>query len=250
MKKLASISLALLLALALVPTTSQTVDAQEEITGELTGNIGINSQYVFRGVLESGEPVVNGGIDYSISGFYAGYWASELGTTPGTSGGPGYAAGALENDFYAGYAGEAGPLSFDVGALQYYYTQTDGSDANEVYGSLGFGPASLGVTYTTKDASWTNSGDVFATLSASGTVLGDLSADGLIRFNSLGADGPAYGSSVEDGLAQLEVGLSHPIGETGADWSFRYIANDSENDFGGPDNHIVLGLSYGFGIAE
>jgi hypothetical protein len=142
-------------------------------------------------------------------------------------------------------------MSYDVGALQYiYHNDGGGADANEVYGSVGFGPASLGVTYTTKDAGWTNSGDVFATLSASGTILGDLSADGLVRYNSLGADGPAYGSSVEDGLAQIEAGISHPIGDSGADMSFRYIVNDTENSFGGADNQIVFGATYGFGIAE
>jgi len=243
MKKLVSLSLALLLSLALVPATSATAQAQE-ITGELTGNVGFNSQYIFRGAVENEDGAVQGGLDYSHpSGFYAGYWASSLGANAYNT------SGATENDFYLGVAGKAGPLSYDVGALQYvYHNDQPGAgatnDANEVYGSLGFGPVSAGLTYTTKDAAWTDSGDMFATVSASQELIGDLSADGLVRYTSLDAD------NANDGLAQIEAGISHPIGDSGADMSLRYIANDTENGDAGGDNQIVIGATYGFGIAE
>lgn len=251
MKKLASISLALLLSLALVPTTSQTVDA-EEITGELTGNVGFVSQYIFRGAVENADGAVQGGFDYSHpTGFYAGYWTSSLGSNayPGTT-----ESTAFENDFYVGFAGDAGAVSYDVGALQYIYANDGGgNDANEVYGSLGYGPVSAGVTMTTKDASgWTNSGDIFVTLSASETLFGDLSGDALVRFTDLEGGGPARTGTPNpnDGLAQIEAGLSHPIGDSGADMSIRYIVNDTDNGGAGGDNQLVLGVNYGFGIAE
>lgn len=243
--------LASFLMLAAVFSVSTVQPAQSE--GELTGNIGYVSQYVFRGALENEDGAVQGGFDYShSSGAYIGYWASTLGANAYNT------TGATENDFYAGYAGEAGPVSYDIGALQYVYHNDQPAagvtnDANEVYGSLGVGPVSAGVTVTTKDAGgWTNSGDIFATLSASETLFGDLSGSGLVRFTDLEGGGPARAgtSDPNDGLAQIEVGLSHPIGETGADMSFRYVYNDTENGGSGGDNHIVFGVNYGFGIAK
>src|SRR5450830_659674 len=45
-----------------------------------TGNVGLVSQYVFRGLTQTnGGPAVQGGADYShTSGFYAGTWLSNI----------------------------------------------------------------------------------------------------------------------------------------------------------------------------
>ena len=46
---------------------------------EVTGNIGVASQYIFRGI-SFGDPQVSGGIDYAgDSGIYAGTWISSAG---------------------------------------------------------------------------------------------------------------------------------------------------------------------------
>ena len=46
----------------------------------LTGNVGLFSQYVFRGLSQTNEkPALQGGLDYShASGFYAGVWGSNV----------------------------------------------------------------------------------------------------------------------------------------------------------------------------
>ena len=43
-------------------------------------NVGLYSQYVFRGLTQTSEkPAIQGGVDYShASGFYAGAWASNV----------------------------------------------------------------------------------------------------------------------------------------------------------------------------
>src|SRR5512140_3616978 len=46
----------------------------------VTGNVGITSQYVFRGLTQTdGKPAVQGGFDYAhSSGLYAGTWLSNI----------------------------------------------------------------------------------------------------------------------------------------------------------------------------
>lgn len=97
---------------------------------EVSGNIGIASQYVFRGVI-FGDPQVSGGVDWSASGFYAGTWISSAG-------------GEQEVDLYGGWANDM----FDVGYIYYYFPDQAGTaDAGEVYVSGSFGPVSAGLAY-------------------------------------------------------------------------------------------------------
>src|SRR5690606_21980488 len=50
---------------------------------------------------------------------------------------------SYEHDLYAGFAGEAAGLSYDIGYLYYNYDENAGFDFGEVYGSLGFGGCTL-----------------------------------------------------------------------------------------------------------
>src|SRR5687767_12579042 len=60
--------------------------------GELTGNVGATSDYMFRGVDQTGGAAVQGGVDYTFDfGLYTGLWVSNS-----TSG------GGNEADVYAG----------------------------------------------------------------------------------------------------------------------------------------------------
>lgn len=93
----------------------------------LTANIGLFSQYVFRGVSQTNEkPAVQGGFDWSHkSGIYLGTWASNISwLSDATSGNPpGQTASAsMEWDFYGGYKGSLPyDLGYDLGVLYYYY---------------------------------------------------------------------------------------------------------------------------------
>lgn len=109
-----------------------------------TGNVGIVSQYVFRGLTQTdGKPAVQGGFDYAhSSGFYLGTWLSNsswftdqnAGTasapvalsSPGSVGAPyvPYRSNSanLEWDFYGGYKHTfATDWSYDVGLFEFYY---------------------------------------------------------------------------------------------------------------------------------
>ena len=113
----------------------------------VTGNVGAVSEYLFRGIEQSGGAAVQGGIDWSGGpGIYLGTWASN-------TGGPA-ASGGTELDFYGGWAGKAGPVSLDFGAIYYLYNEDEEDtglkfDYPEVYAKVGVSYFQLQLYYTT-----------------------------------------------------------------------------------------------------
>ncbi len=95
--------------------------AAPESPWAFTGNVGIYSQYVFRGVSQTNEkPAVQGGFDVAHkNGLYAGTWLSNVSwlsdSAPNVS-------NSLEWDFYGGWKYDL-PNDFqsDLGILYYYY---------------------------------------------------------------------------------------------------------------------------------
>lgn len=123
-------------------------------------NIGLFSQYIFRGLTQSGEALaLQGGIDYShASGFYAGAWASNVSWLEDARA---YNHSSLELDLYGGYRSEFGKtgISYDVGLLQYIYPGDElpgvkAAETTEVYGSLGYKWISGKVSFVVSDGAW------------------------------------------------------------------------------------------------
>ena len=99
----------------------------------ISGNMGLFSEYRFRGISQTYEkPAFQGGFDYShASGLYAGNWNSNVSETL-------YSGASLEMDFYGGYKKSFGDIGLDVGAIYYYYPGSDAAgigkiDNTEVY---------------------------------------------------------------------------------------------------------------------
>lgn len=108
-----------------------------------TGNVGLFSQYIFRGLTRTNkEPALQGGLDYShASGFYVGTWGSNISWLQDS--GRYMAGGSLEWDIYSGFKGSIGRTNFgyDVGLLYYWYPGDVApgfteADTLEVYGAL------------------------------------------------------------------------------------------------------------------
>ena len=81
MKTHSAICLIALAALTLAhPAHSQTPAAPPAPEHTFTANVGLFSEYIFRGIAQTGgKPAVQGGFDYGhSSGFYAGTWASNI----------------------------------------------------------------------------------------------------------------------------------------------------------------------------
>lgn len=125
-------------AFAAAPALAQDAAGPEEDAGAFDISVTATavSDYRFRGVSQSGrDPAAQGSVDVTLSGFYAGVWLSSIAR---------YADTNVEADVYAGYAGEAGAISYDVGAIAYLYPGGDGTgNVYEGTGSLAytFGPA-------------------------------------------------------------------------------------------------------------
>jgi uncharacterized protein (TIGR02001 family) len=144
-----------------------------------TGNIGLFSQYIFRGLTQTDEkPAVQGGFDYSynfgsVTG-YVGTWGSNISWLSDEGQ---YTSSSLENDWYFGARGNFGASDFayDAGFLYYYYpgTVTQGGekgDTQELYGLLGW-------KWLTAKLSYSIGNKIFAVRNSSGTYYLDISAN-------------------------------------------------------------------------
>jgi uncharacterized protein (TIGR02001 family) len=104
----------------------------------LTFNLGLYSEYMFRGVALSDGPAIQGGVDYGhSSGFYAGTWWSNI-DKDFTGHGDGFSGGnSLETDWYAGYAHtfENG-IGVNVLGNYYYYPNREKSASFDPDGDL------------------------------------------------------------------------------------------------------------------
>lgn len=121
---------AALLASAATVATTGVASAE----GELSANVALTTNYVWRGVTQSsGDFAIQGGIDYATDFFYVGTWASsvdDFGIDAST-----------ELDFYAGITPSVGPVSFDLGVIFYNYPSTTvDSDFIELAASASYSP--------------------------------------------------------------------------------------------------------------
>ena len=169
------LSAAVLAALALpAASMAETAPAAEPASPHtLTANVGLYSQYIFRGLTQTNEdPALQGGFDYAhASGFYLGTWGSNISWLK--DGGQYASGGSLELDFYGGYKGSfASDFTFDLGLLQYWYpgdTTPSGAkgDTLEMYAGLGWKWFSVKYSYVI-------SNKAFAVKDAQGTGYWDL----------------------------------------------------------------------------
>lgn len=116
----------------------------------VTFNLGLYSQYMFRGVALSDGPALQGGIDYAhTSGFYAGTWWSNI-DADFTGRGDGFSDGnKLETDWYFGFTKtlESG-FGFNVMGNYYYYPNRENSFSTVDDGrKQDTFEASIGLTY-------------------------------------------------------------------------------------------------------
>jgi uncharacterized protein (TIGR02001 family) len=173
----------------------------DDAASPLTANVSLTSNYVFRGISQTGgDPAIQGGFDYThSSGLYIGTWASNVGWIEDYQG---YKSGNMEIDVYGGYRGSfASDFSYDLGAIQYTYPGTRNgavnADTTELYASLGW-------KWFTAKYSYYVSNQVFGFDKADGSDYWDLSAS----------------------LPIAETGLT-----AGAHWGTFKFKNNSDQDY-------------------
>lgn len=205
--------------------------AQEEESFPIEGNIGVTSNYLFRGVTQTGDgAAVQGGLDYAHdSGLYVGTWTSNVNF-----------AGGTELDVYGGFAGEMEEFGYDVGVVGYLYPEKD-EDANfaEVYLNLAYDMFAAGVAVTVAseiDDGAFAAGDVF--LYAGGGY--DLSETVSISL-TLGYYIFAEASDSDYLYGQIDLTKSTDLG----DFTFSY-SQAEESDLASDDPLFVVSWGLGF----
>ena len=119
--------------------TAGAASAQE--APEVAWNLGVTSDYVFRGYSQTSEdPAIFGGVDVTAGNFYAGAWASNVDFGDDTE---------AEFDIYGGYRTEVSGFAVDVGVVGYLYvSQPGGADYDyaefKAAASRAIGPVTLG----------------------------------------------------------------------------------------------------------
>lgn len=106
---------------------------------DLSGNVGLASNYMWRGVTQTDDQAaISGGLDLGTDlGIYVGTWMSNV----DFGGDKGY-----ELDLYGGYAHEWGNFGLDVGAIYYAYPTLDSKD-----NQLDFSEGYVGASYAIND---------------------------------------------------------------------------------------------------
>ncbi len=202
------------------------------VAADLSANAGVFSNYIWRGVTQTSDNAAGqGGIDWSDeSGLYAGTWLSTI-----TNG--------QELDVYAGFAGEAGDIGYDVGVITYQYPLTPNINFTELYASGTFSIVTVGVAYTIDAASGNatgpfDSGDIYVNGSVDYTVgKSDVSVyAGTYMFENDGEPDLVNIGAVQD-LDYTHFGAS--IGKDG----FTFAVDKNDFDGGNADN-VRFTVSY------
>lgn len=151
------------------------------VAGSFSANIGVSSNYIFRGVTQTADQAaVSGGVDYEHdSGFYAGTWISNVTGYGGrtTSNTTNY-----EQDWYAGYGFEAGPVGLDVGYILFTYPVGDGEhDYGEIYVNASWEWLSGGINYTVnKEGNPDKKNDIYLFVSGETEIGNGLALSGTV----------------------------------------------------------------------
>jgi uncharacterized protein (TIGR02001 family) len=152
--KATQFTLATLMALTALPSLAQTATAAATPDYTLTGNLGIFSDYRFRGISQTNKhAAIQGGVDFAhSSGIYLGNWNSNIDSGL-------YTGANIEMDFYGGWKTTVEGFGIDIGALYYYYPGSGQSsypgsfkvDNAELYIGGSWGPIALKYSYAVTD---------------------------------------------------------------------------------------------------
>lgn len=111
------------------------------MAGSLTGNVGVMSDYFYRGIDQGASATASGGVDYDLgNGVAVGVWAADV-----TDG--------IEVDLYGSYSGEVNQFSYSIGFTTYRYTGEFDETYDEINFNIGTGPVSLEYSVGSYDSS-------------------------------------------------------------------------------------------------
>ncbi|MDP1875903.1 TorF family putative porin [Phenylobacterium sp.] len=198
-------------------------------------NLGVASDYVYRGVSQTDEgPQVFGGVDLAIGEMgYAGIWASNVDFGDDT---------VAEVDFYAGVTPTLGIASMDFGVIYYAYVDApSGSDYNfwefSAAGSVPAGPAEIGAAIYYSPEFFGGTGDAFYyEVNAAAPLTERLSVSGALGRQELDGGGD---------YTTWNIGLGFAINDTiGVDVRYHDTDEDSLGKIG--EGRVAASLTAAF----
>ncbi|TCM71137.1 uncharacterized protein (TIGR02001 family) [Acinetobacter calcoaceticus] len=249
-------SLCLLAVLSTVSTLTLAADEKQwPFPGEVTGNIAVLSSYDLRGITntpENDKVTMQAGLEYGHpSGFYLGYWGSTLGysltkfddVTEEYSG-----RKSFENDFNIGYRGKINDdWGYTVGGTYYMYYESDAkSDYFETLLGVNYQKLAITAQTATKDVDTANKGDTYFLATYAHELPRDFTANiGLGAYYY--GDSDKYLKTTETfNFRHLTLGVSHPLGDTGALMNLDFIVGGYDRMNEKQKNKVALGLKYNF----
>lgn len=154
--------------LALAAALTATALPSVSFADGLSFNVGAVSDYRYRGMSQTrAKPALQGGLDYSAGGFYAGAWGSTIKWIKDAGG-----KADVELDLYGGYKFEpVKDVTVDLGVLTYQYPghkAAPSPNTTEVYGAVTYGALTAKYSHATSN--------LFGFANSSGSGYFDLSA--------------------------------------------------------------------------
>ncbi len=230
----------------------------EEATSPVTGSVGVYNKYIFRGGVEDDSTAIQLGLNYAFAnGVNVGYWGSSLSYNP-----TGESSNGIETDLFVNYPiAVSDDLTVTPQVLVYYYhngtdsvwddgvnTSKRDTTAYEPSISLAYKGITLGAAVFANDHTFGNAGDVYLSAAYSYALPNDftasVSAGGYILQD--GGDSAGFVTSEDSVFSEARFGVSHPVGNTGADVSVTYLVGGKFRDGTDLKDQILLGLSYAF----
>ena len=138
-----TIALSLIAGSLFSATSHAQSSASAAPSAEITYNLGLVSDYRYRGISQTRlQPAIQGGADLAYGDFYAGAWASNIKWIKDAG-----FNGSLEFDLYGGYKYALNKnLTLDVGGLMYYFPSNSlkpSANTVELYAGVASGPYSV-----------------------------------------------------------------------------------------------------------
>lgn len=230
-----------MIGLAMLATTAIAGTASAEVSG----NVALTTDYVFRGISQSdNDAAVSGGFDWANDSFYAGTWGSSVGFANG-----------MELDAYAGWTPTLGPVALDLGVIGYFYPGASDSAAE-----LDFYEIYAGGSFAATDA--LSIGGLVAFSPDFTGETGDalyLELNGAYAFSDVMSVSAAYGNQDVDELGgpgvgedynTWNLGLSYAMHGFGLDFRYHDTDIDPTDLWGGVGTESIYDEAFTFSISR
>ena len=244
-----------LFVITLTCSHAYAIAAIEQPSSIFSGELGLVSQYIYRGGEENDQLSLQAGLQYShASGWNVGYWGSTLNYQPKNDKDHGF-----EHDLYIGYECELNDNWQYAGQLVSYIYQGGGTiyaedgqskrptTGTELIQSLSYQnfSADLGIMLT--DVDYANAGDVYLQLAYSHALANDFSIQSSFGFSFYNdnRDDEVVATIRKNNFTEARLGLSKDL-DNGISIGFDYIWGGRDRYKQDFDDHAVFGLNYSF----